>query len=647
MHQRSGCARKIQRGSAIPAVLALTMGVGALTAAYVSRNLREHTRESFDRESEQALYDAWSQLQVATRILNASLYDGAGHNMALRAALARPDAQFIDTDGWPTGVTVTPEGTTDYFRLVSTAAVGGVTTRVSALCTERESFANFNTFVATHPLGISGGGSAVFPYSDAPEGSVHSNDRVVFYFPDRHFRDPVTAANGFEYMAGAIGPGDGGQNTWFHGTVNDHAEAITGLSDVDVGAFATRSDTLLALTGDFDYAKVKLRGTTAHVEHWQASHTELQDVLVWQEQFHYESQLRTVYDYGYVDQEVAVQTPVYGDVQVPVYEQRLVSDAWTETVTTMVQTQVWVEGGGGGDTGGTGGTGSVGYWDTQLVPTTTTVEHPAVYEQVQVGTTTETGIVGYTTTYQTQPVWQVVGSHEETVSVKVTDGWTQVTQQQYVSVADHKVADHDLTADGTVYVRGAIKFVPMTNGADGQDVQLFDRRMTFASGSNVYLQDSIVYATPDASGALQTRFLNGANKAKDYVPNPAYTGTAVLGILAERDIVYTSDLPNQTEINATLLCKNGEVRVQGLQVNPDGTVTETAGGWVKLSLRRLGSLITNWRPVSSYVDSSNTVTRGFVYAKSRFDSRQRINPPIGFPTLTRPRVVATVVKEVN
>ena len=90
------------------------------------------------------------------------------------------------------------------------ATIGDATRRVSAMIRERQSFADFNYFVSSHPLGIAGGLDPVFPYSDAPEGSIHSNDELVFYFPDRHFRDPVTAVNGFDYTSGAVGPAAAG-----------------------------------------------------------------------------------------------------------------------------------------------------------------------------------------------------------------------------------------------------------------------------------------------------------------------------------------------------------------------------------------------------------------------------------------------------
>jgi hypothetical protein len=106
-------------------------------------------------------------------------------------------------------------------------------------------------------------------------------------------------------------------------------------------------------------------------------------------------------------------------------------------------------------------------------------------------------------------------------------------------------------------------------------------------------------------------------------------------------------MPDQSEVNATMLASEGEVRVNGVNVASDGTVTSTSGGYVRQSYRSLGGVISNQRPVTTFVNSSNQVTRGFQYTKSVYDMKQRTNPPKGFPTLNRPRLLASIVREVN
>jgi hypothetical protein len=191
----------------------------------------------------------------------------------------------------------------------------------------------------------------------------------------------------------------------------------------------------------------------------------------------------------------------------------------------------------------------------------------------------------------------------------------------------------------------------MTKAADGFDVQTLQGALTIASNDDVRIRESIVYAAPDAAGAWQTAFLNGADRTKEYQANPAYTGASVLGIIARNDVEVRSDVPDQCEIDGTILARDGEFRVRGVNVasatTGDAVVTTTSGGFVKMSLRRLGGVISNQRPVTTYVDSGNAVTRGFVFTKSVYDSRLRVNPPFGFPTLNRPRVVATIIREIN
>jgi hypothetical protein len=177
---------------------------------------------------------------------------------------------------------------------------------------------------------------------------------------------------------------------------------------------------------------------------------------------------------------------------------------------------------------------------------------------------------------------------------------------------------------------------------------VLDGSLTIASADDIFIRDSIVYGHRDTNGVLQTAYLNGADKDLPYAPNTNYTGASVLGLLANDRIEYQSQMPDQSEVNATMLAKNGQVAVDGVSISSDGTVYEDgSGGFVKSSLRRLGGIVSNRRPVSSYVNGGNAVTRGFVHGKSVFDVRQRTAPPRGFPTLNRPRMLAMVMREVQ
>ncbi|MCE9638031.1 MAG: hypothetical protein K8T90_20205 [Planctomycetes bacterium] len=666
---RTGAKRR-RRGSALPAILALSLGVGALAAGFVAQDQREHQRETWERQRTQSYLDAWGQMETVADIVNGSAYDSAtGENIALRQAAARADTCFVDHDGYLTNVTCAVDGTagpTGFYRLVSTANVGPARCRITALVRSRQSFADFDYFVNSHSLGISGGADASARHIDAPDGEIHSNKSLIFYFPDRHFVKPVTAVSGFgfQFVSGAIGVGDSAgraQNNWFWGPSNNAANPITGLTDIDLTTFGARSDNLLNLDGAWDYAKVKLKGTVARVEHWQVGHNEMQDVTTQVEQFVTVTQQQEVLQA--TNTTATTTVPVYTNqtVQVfgPVAHQRLLTAAWDETLTgtRQVQTQVWVAGGGGGATGGGGGTGTIGYWQTVTSTETYTyvVNHPAVYEtyyvneyynttqQVQTGTRQVTTT---TTTYSSYNPKRYTN-----VQVQQSTGFVAVTTQQNVWVPDHKVTTYDVGTNGTIYVTGTVEFSTMSTGSDGFGVQTLDGNLTIASNSDVRIRETIQYAKRDAGNVWRTAYLNGADKTQEFIPNPAYTGNSVLGIIARNDIEIRSDVPDQAEIDGTLMARDGEFRVRGVDVannsSGDANVTAVSNGFVKQSLRRLGGVISNQRPITTFVDSSNAVTRGFVFTKSIYDTRQRTNPPRGFPTLNRPRIMATLIREIN
>ena len=118
MKTKASGRRRWQRGSALPAILALTIGVGALTAGYVMRNLREHGRESFDRDNEKSLYDAWSQMEVVSRMVNTAGYDASGKNLVLFPTSRGIERRFDMVQFRTAGVSTTVHGgsspTTDH-----------------------------------------------------------------------------------------------------------------------------------------------------------------------------------------------------------------------------------------------------------------------------------------------------------------------------------------------------------------------------------------------------------------------------------------------------------------------------------------------------------------------------------------------------
>jgi len=72
---------------------------------------------------------------------------------------------------------------------------------------------------------------------------------------------------------------------------------------------------------------------------------------------------------------------------------------------------------------------------------------------------------------------------------------------------------------------------------------------------------------------------------------------------------------------------------------PDGT-------YVKDSIRRLGGIVTNQRPVSTLLGDDFRVKAGFKTGVSIFDRKLSFRPPVGFPERRRPKKIAVVTKEV-
>jgi len=74
---------------------------------------------------------------------------------------------------------------------------------------------------------------------------------------------------------------------------------------------------------------------------------------------------------------------------------------------------------------------------------------------------------------------------------------------------------------------------------------------------------------------------------------------------------------------------------------------KTAGKvFVKNSIRRLGGIITNERPVSTYIGDDYRVKAGFLQGVSIFDRKLLFRPPVGFPERHKPKKIAVITKEV-
>jgi hypothetical protein len=285
-----------------------------------------------------------------------------------------------------------------------------------------------------------------------------------------------------------------------------------------------------------------------------------------------------------------------------------------------------------------------------------TSETYTAIESVQVGTTTETRTrsvpIYETETYTEEvPVYETEES-EETRSVPVYETRTTTYQvREYIAPQAIRTTAVTLDGDGTIFIEGRV------TGLGGD----LTGRLTIVSNDKVRITNSLRYLDADGDTAM----LNGNDHAAAYERNPDYDGTSVLGIIARDDILYTQSLPNQAELNVSLVAVYGRVGVDGMAIQADGTPTtdihfgltaeeidrESAyaaaygsSRFVKDSLRRIGAAVSDERIIESYIrsryDGSTYVEAGFKRGRMQYDIGMAHRPPPSFPVVPRPKIVA-------
>src|SRR6185503_15973543 len=127
-------------------------------------------------------------------------------------------------------------------------------------------------------------------------------------------------------------------------------------------------------------------------------------------------------------------------------------------------------------------------------------------------------------------------------------------------VPEQLVSTQTVAASGVYYFEGPVRKL------QGQ----IEGRLSIVSNAQVAITGSLQYV--DQSG--NTLMKNGLDPAQTYYPNPTYQGNAVLGVMSNGDIRYANNVPQQIEINASLISKNGTVAYQGITVTDNG---ETVG----------------------------------------------------------------------
>jgi len=703
--------QRAQRGSMlILVVLMVASSIAVLAAISAGRVVTETRFQGVMEDESRAYVEAYGQIHMAMNVVNNSAYDNDNHNLAIRSAVATPETDFGDTPLWlqdPDGVThgliegtdvrvyrgreyikrlqslngddiedVDPFGDSDSYFVLEALGVSGDTLRlVSALVRENEPFSSFVFFQNQHTLGISG----------APRGLIHANTDLAFYFPNGRYVDTVSSVGGFGYRGGATP-----ENTTLYDG-NNTAKSIE-LEDVNFEELKAKSDLYVGQPGLDAEIKLYGDGRVRITPYTPPRYEEVEVTYTKQVLIGYEEQTYTVTEWvqvgtvteertrniilGYETETYTVEVPIYETQevtrtrQVPIYE--------TQTVTRTRSIRVFVPYDGTGDTtGGTtvgdSGEGVLGEyeWIEEEYQTQEDVlvgyeeQTYTVTEQVQVGTTTEertrqVPIRGTETYTVEKPVYEEQ-TREVTEEVPIYNTITKTrTEHRYVppiALGDQHVWVNDTS--GTIYIDGRI--TSLEGNLNG--------RLTIVANEKVRITDDIRYI--DDNG--QTTMLNGSNTSAPYTRNPDYTGNSVLGILARDDILFTWKMPDNAEVNATLMSVEGRVGSDGLWIDADGNPvkdswrarrelltpeeydkelsydksgTYRTRPFVKDSLRRLGGIISNERIIETFIqarkDGTAYVDAGFKRGAMRYDFNLQFNPPPNFVEIPRPVLAAFV-----
>ncbi len=691
--------RDRERGTILLVVAFVASAIAVLATISSGRVVSETRRHRGMEEETRAYNDAFARIHFAMNQVNNSAYNDQNQNLVIRTALGTP-VSVSEDDGpeWmkdPQGVQhgvlegtdtrvyrardyikrlqklkgetvrdVDMVGASDSYFVIESAGRAGDSVRlVSALVRENEPFSSFVFFQNRHTLGVSG----------APRGLIHANDRLSFYFPNGNYVDPLSAVNGFDFQAGATSA-----NTYM-ADANDRAAAIS-LDSVDFEDLKSKANLFIGETGldaeirMYPDGRVRIQSFTAPRYQW----TEWQST----------QQVLTGYSTETVTQTRMVQTGTITEtrtrqvqtgtttetytVTVPVYQSQLVTKTRqvpiyaTRTVTLTRQVRVFVpydtsgDAGGGTAVGGGGGVAGEYVWVTETYQATETyisgynTETYTVWENVQIGTTTETRTrtvpVYVTETYTVQVPVYAPEPYQTTIQVPIYQyvtttqgGWTFLPPT-LVSTTTVNVRD----AGGTVYVDGRItKLWGDLNG-----------RLTIVGNEKVRVTGNIRYV--DNSG--RTAMLNGSDYTKPYDRNSAYTGQSILGVIARGDVLMTNGLPSQAEINGSLMSVTGRVGIDGFAIDGNGDpvkpyttgmtqaekdkeyaydqTTYRTRTFVKDSLRRIGGVISNNRILETYIrprsDGTSYVDSGFKRGNMKFDINLLFNPPPNFVQVPRP-----------
>jgi len=691
-------------------VVFIATAIAALAAISAGRVVTESKHQAVLEDETRAIVAAYGQIHLGLNAVNNSAYNDENENLVLRAAIETPAEEPENLPEWlrdPEGVThgliegtdvrvyrgrdyikrlqklkgeeladVDPRGDSDaYFVLEASGRARDTVRLVSALVRENEPFSSFVFFQNLHTLGISGD----------PRGLIHGNTDIAFYFPNGHYVDTVSSVGGFEYRAGAT-PGN---TTVYDG--NETARPIS-LEKVNFDELRQKADLYVGTPGLdaeirlYKDGRVKITPytpprydsvETTYTKNVLVGYEDVTTTQTVQVQVGTTTETRTrQVVVGYTTETYTVQVPVYEMQEVTKTRQVPIYETQTTTCSRWVKVFVPYDTSGdptGGTTVGDSGEGILGeyQWVEEKYPCTQQVvvgyetETYTTTEKVQVGTTTETR-TRQVPIYETQTYTVDVPVYE-TQEVTVTEtvpiyNETTITKTSHeyqppVALGFDQVWITD--SAGTIYIDGRI--TELEGSVNG--------RLTIVGNEKVRITGDITYV----DGQGDTAMLNGDDLTQPYTRNPDYNGGSVLGVLARDDILFTWEMSNTSEVNATLMSVEGRVGADGILLDADGNpvqdstsarkkllsaeqyATEDAydrsGNYksrpfTKDSLRRLGGLISNDRIIETFIqarkDGTAYVADGFKRGSMRYDFNLQFNPPPNFVEIPRPVVTAFV-----
>jgi len=609
-------------GGALLIVLILNVAFAFLLMFVLQQSHLQTRAARIRTESIAALHTAHAELALARLLISESGYTD-GKNDVIHAALAAADSRIEETE--VTVTKMTGETGTWYQLTAEIPYEEGYSRVVSQPVREIDYFSSYNLFVGEHPAGVSG----------EPLGEIHSNKSVQFYFPGGRYVNPVSAVEGVEYRAGADP-----DNTTIIGGLNGAAERVD-LTDYIGGDTYFAETKVDALTGFSFPADVDVKiafsresdGQWVEIETWTKPRLETTTVDVVidvlktnprEETYTYDEKVVV----GYTDEVRQVRVVDYYETKSKdVHKPRYVYEDRTRTVLK----KVWVDDAAGGGTSVGGESDSAGHY-----------EYREIVETYQ-----EKILDGYDTITKTweAPVYKTV---DETYQVPITETVTKTGtrtvydeeevwgQQEKTTYVAPKLISRNTTqapTNGLIFAEGDVLSVK----------GVVTGRVSVITEGSIRITDSLVYE--DEYG--QTPYLNGTDPTKDYQPNSSYKGAAALGLIAKNDILYSREIPERLEVNASMAAVTGRIGIEGVTLDADGAVAEfnlhvdeygnvQTKPFVRESLRRLGGITTALRPVESVV-STGKIASGFQMGRSVFDKSVIAGPPPYYMSYESPR----------